>query len=299
MLRAFVFVVAVAALAAGALWWLSAPQLLAARDLPDHAPDIENGRVLFNAGGCASCHTAAEAGDDARLVLSGGQTLATPLGAISVPNISPDPTHGIGNWSTLDFANALTEGVSPEGAYFVPAFPWTSYRGMALEDVIDLKAFLDTLPPSDRANDAGGLPFPLSFRRPIGLWKRFLLPDLPPAPAGADAAVQRGHYLTVALGHCGECHTPRDVFFAPDMARWLAGGPSPDGDGRVPNITPSPDGIGEWSASDIAYLMESGFTPDFDSVGGEMGAVVTNWAQVPAADREAVAAYLKAIPALP
>ncbi len=299
MKRAFLALLVVALAAAGILWWLSAPQILTARDIPGHAPDVDNGRVLFNAGGCASCHAAAGASDDARLVLSGGQLLPTPLGAISVPNISPDPTHGIGNWSMLDFANALTEGVSPEGKHYVPAFPWTSYRGMTLTDVIDLKAFLDTLPRSDRANDAGGLPFPLSFRRPIGLWKRFLLPDLPAAPAGADATVQRGHYLTVALGHCGECHTPRNFVFAPEMSRWLAGGPSPDGDGQVPNITPSPDGIGEWSASDIAYLLESGFTPEFDSVGGEMGSVVKNWAQVPAADREAVAAYLKAIPALP
>lgn len=299
MKKALVVLLVVIVAAGAVFWWLSAPQKLAASALPDHAPDVANGELVFNAAGCASCHAEAGASDDARLVLSGGQSLATPFGAIAVPNISPDPAHGIGGWSTLDFVNALTEGVAPDGSYYVPAFPWASYRGMRLEDAIDLKAFLDTLPASDRANDPGGLPFPLSFRRPIGIWKRYLLPDLPGVPAGADPAVERGHYLTVALGHCGECHTPRDAVFAPDLDRWLAGGPSPDGEGQVPNITPSPDGIGEWSAEDIAYMLETGFTPEFDSVGGEMSAVVLNWANVPAEDRAAVAAYLKAIPPLP
>ena len=299
MKKALVVLVVVILAAGAVFWWLSAPQTLAAGDLPDHSPDVENGRLVFDAAGCASCHAEEGAADDARLLLAGGRSLQTPLGAIAVPNISPDTTHGIGGWSTVDFVNALTEGVSPEGSYYVPAFPWTSYRGMRLEDAIDLKAYLDTLPPSDRADEAGGLPFPLSFRRPIGLWKRFLLPELPAAPAGAGAVVGRGHYLTVALGHCSECHTPRDVFFAPDTSRWLAGGPSPDGEGQVPNITPSADGIGEWSAEDIAYMLESGFTPEYDSVGGEMSAVVLNWANVPAEDRAAVAAYLKAIPPLP
>lgn len=291
-------VIAIVAVAAAAFFWVTEPDRLAMASLPDHTPDPENGKLIFNAGGCASCHAAAGASDDARLVLAGGQALETPFGPIEVPNISPDRAHGIGQWSVADLANALN-GVAPDGSYYVPAFPWPSYRNMKLEDVIDLKAYLDTLPPSDRADGKGGLPFPFSWRRPIGVWQRFILPDSPAAPAGADAVVARGHYLTVALGHCGECHTPRNVLFAPDNARWLAGGPSPDGDGTVPNITPSSEGIGDWSASDISYLLSSGFTPDFDSVGGEMTSVVTNWAEVPAEDREAVAAYLKAIPALP
>lgn len=284
---------------AGLFWWLSAPDTLAADDLPTHTGEAENGRVLFFAGGCASCHAAEGAKGEAKLVLSGGRELATPFGPIAVPNISPDPAHGIGGWSTLDFANAMVKGVSPAGHHYVPAFPFTSYRAMRLEDVMDLKAFMDTLPASDNQVADAGLPFPWSWRRPIGLWKRFLLPDLPEAPAGADEEVARGHYLTVAVGHCGECHTPRTGAFAMDPARWLAGAPAVGGEGFVPNITPSRDGIGSWTASDIAYLLESGFTPEFDSVGGEMGLVVEAWAEVPAEDRDAVAAYLKAIPPLP
>ncbi|GAB5376648.1 MAG: cytochrome c [Acuticoccus sp.] len=297
--RALVIVVALAVLAGAAAWWLSAPQVLSANGLPAHTPDADNGRRIFFAGGCASCHAAEGAEGEAALVLAGGRSLETPFGPIAVPNISSDPTSGIGNWSSLDFANAMVRGVSPEGGHYVPAFPWTSYRGMRLEDVIDLKAFLDTLPASDNAAPASGLPFPFAWRRPIGLWKRFLLPPLPPVPAGADAQVAEGHYLTIALGHCGECHTPRNSVFAPENDRLMAGAPSPTGEGRVPNISPSPQGIGDWSDGDVAYLLESGFTPDFDSVGGEMSAVVTNWSQLSAADRQAVEAYLRAIPPQP
>ena len=298
MRRVIVALLLVLAAGGGAFWYLSMPQPLATSDLPDHAPDLANGELVFNAGGCASCHASREAGAE-RTVLSGGLALATPLGPITVPNISPDPTHGIGGWSALDLANAMTEGIAPDGRYYTPAFPWTSYRGMRLEDIIDLKAFLDTLPASDASHDTAGLPFPFSWRRPIGLWKRFAMESPPPVPAGADDAVTRGHYLVTTMGHCAACHTPRTITFAEDMSRWLAGAPAVDGDGFIPNITPSADGLGEWAPADIAYLLETGFTPDFDSVGGEMGAVVSNWAHVSAADRAAVAAYLKAIPPLP
>jgi mono/diheme cytochrome c family protein len=299
-MRTLFVLAALVAAAAGAFWWLTAPEPLAAGALPaTHQPDLANGERVFWAAGCASCHAADRAEGDARLVLSGGLRLATPLGPITVPNISPDPERGIGNWTTAEFANALTRGLSPEGTYYTPAFPWTSYRFMRPEDVVDLKAFLDTLPPSDNAAEPSGLPFPWSWRRPVGLWARFVMTSPPAAPAGADAAVARGHYLVTALGHCGECHTPRNLLFALDPGRWLAGAPNPEGRGTVPNITPSREGIGDWSPGDIAYLLESGFTPDFDSVGGSMASVTRNYAHVPAEDRAAIAAYLKAIAPIP
>lgn len=297
-MRVLIAVSAVALAAAGAFWWLSAPRTLAADDLPSGAGVAERGERIFWAAGCASCHAAPDAKGDARLVLAGGMQLDTPLGPIVAPNISPSP-QGIGAWSTADLANALMRGVSPEGTHYVPAFPWTSYRNMRPGDVADLKAYLDTLPPSDNAPAASGLAFPFNWRRPIGLWKRFAMTPPPPVPAGADAAVQDGYYLAVALGHCGECHTPRTMLMAMDPQRWLAGAPNPEGEGRVANITPSADGIGDWPASDIAYLLESGFTPDFDSVGGSMASVTDNWSHLSGADRDALAAYLKAIEPLP
>lgn len=294
MRRFLAVFLALAVLAGAAFWWLSAPETLSAGDLPAHTPDAANGRIVFFASGCAGCHGSA----DDPLVLSGGAKLETPVGAIAVPNVSPDPTHGIGGWSTVEFVNAVVKGVAPDGTHYSPAFPWPAYRHMTLTDAMDLKAFMDTLPASDAANATGGLPFPYSWRRPVGLWKRFALTDPPPPPSD-DAQVMRGHYLAVAVGHCAECHTPRNAVFALEVDRWMAGAPSVDGEGRVPNITPSADGIGSWSAGDIAYLLESGFTPDFDSVGGEMGTVVDNWQNVPAEDRRALAAYLKAIAPLP
>ena len=108
----------------------------------------------------------------------------------------------------------------------------------------------------------------------------------------------RGRYLVEGPGHCGECHTPRDWTGAMDVSRWLAGAPSPEGKGRIPNITPDATGIGDWSESDIAYALESGFTPEFDSFGGAMVEVQQNTARLSKEDREAIAAYLKAVPAV-
>src|SRR5690606_35797779 len=115
--------------------------------------------------------------------------------------------------------------------------------------------------------------------------------------ASADDSVKRGQYLVEGPGHCGECHTPRDILGGLKTDQWLAGGPNPEGEGRVPDITPREGGFGSWSAGDIASYLETGFTPDFDSVGGSMVAVQKNMAALSKEDRDAIAAYLKAIPA--
>ncbi len=292
---------AVLALAAvlALLWLATAPRTLTAADLPDHAADAANGERVFLAAGCGSCHAAPGARGDQRLVLSGGLALESPVGTFVAPNISPDPVAGIGGWSTLDLVNAVVRGVSPDGVHYYPSFPWTSYRHMRLTDAIDLDAYLRTLPPSEAVPPPSEVAFPFDWRRGIGLWKRLAAEHDPPPPTETDGEIARGEYLTVALGHCGECHAPRTRIFGLDMARWLAGAPSLEGDGFVPNISSSREGIGDWSAADIAYLLETGFTPDFDSVGGTMGPVVDNWARLPAEDRAAVAAYLKATPPVP
>ena len=152
-----------------------------------------------------------------------------------MPNISPDPETGIGGWSTLDFVNAVTRGVSPGGAHFYPAFPYASYTRMRLEDVIDLKAFMDTLPPVSNRVAGHELGFPFNIRRGVGLWKRLYLSDAPVlALADASDAVRRGQYLVEGPGHCGECHTSRDLMGGLKTALWLAGAPSPEGQGRHP-----------------------------------------------------------------
>ncbi|MCO4318379.1 cytochrome c [Phyllobacterium sp. 21LDTY02-6] len=286
--------------AGGGFWLLSAPTRLEPQLLAAAQPgDATRGEAVFWQGGCASCHAAPGASGDARRVLAGGVQLVTDFGTFVAPNISPSP-QGIGGWSFEDLANAMMKGVAPDGRHFYPAFPYASYARMQVQDIADLHAFLQTLPPSDHVAEPHRLKFPYTLRRGIGLWKRLYLSSQPAVTlAGADEAVKRGQYLVEGPGHCGECHTPRDGFGGLDTSRWMAGAPSPEGKGVIPNITGGEGGIDSWSAQDIAYALESGFTPDFDSLGGSMADVVQNMSHVSAADREAIAAYLKAIPAHP
>lgn len=294
---ALVVVLAVAALAA---WWLTAPQTISSTSLPGHQADLGNGEQVFWAGGCASCHATPVDGKraegDAKLLLGGGLELETPFGVFRVPNISPHAEDGIGAWALADFVNAMQRGVSPRGKHYYPSFPYTSYAKMAVEDVIDLKAYLDSLPPVAGRVDDHTLEFPWSIRRGIGLWKRRYLDHAPVAALDTtDPLLARGRELVEGAGHCAECHTPRDRFGGLLEDRWLGGAPNPEGRGRVPNITPAGKTISTWSARNIAYYLESGFTPDFDTVGGSMVAVQENMAKLESSDREAIAAYLKAI----
>ena len=157
----------------------------------------------------------------------------------------------------------------------------------------DLVAHLRTLPPSQVESLPHDVPFPFSIRRGIGLWKRLNLNEDWVVEGDLTAQQQRGRYIAEALSHCGECHTPRGPLGGLDHARWLSGAPNPSGEGRIPDITPA--GL-DWSESDIAYYLETGFTPDFDTAGAEMAMVVSELAKLPTEDRAAIAAYLKAVP---
>ncbi|MDD9716955.1 cytochrome c [Dinoroseobacter sp. PD6] len=250
--------------------------------------DAEAGEAVFHAAGCASCHAAPGASGEARLVLAGGQRFASPFGTFVAPNISPHPEAGIGDWSQADFASAVLAGVAPDGSHYYPAFPYTAYALMEDQDVADLWAYMQGLPETDTPNAPHELGFPFNIRRSVGAWKL-----LSPMPDWVGPEVPGdGRYLVEALAHCAECHTPRDGLGRLDRARWMAGAPNPSGKGRIPGITPAQL---DWSAGDIAYYLETGFTPDFDSAGGHMASVITNMAQLTAADREAIAAYVKAL----
>ena len=274
-----------------ALWFVSRPNPIAANAMPAHTPDLANGEMVFYAAGCAACH-----GEN----LAGGLEMVTERGVFRVPNITPNPESGIGRWSRVDFVNAMQRGVSPQGKHYYPAFPYTSYARMRIEDILDLKAYLDSFPPLENKVAGHDLRFPFSIRRGVGFWKRRYLDPDPVVEADSQGVqFERGRYLVEALGHCAECHTPRDRFGGVDPSRWMTGAPNPNGEGSVPNITPHADGLGSWSQRDISYYLESGFTPDFDSVGGSMVEVQENMARLTAADRDAIATYLKSIPALP
>ncbi|WP_378943730.1 c-type cytochrome [Mesorhizobium sp. ANAO-SY3R2] len=296
---------ALAALALGCagaatFWWLTTPERIDRDALAAMgAGDAARGQRIFDAGGCASCHARPKAEGEARLQLAGGVELKTAFGTFVAPNISPDQKDGIGAWSLEDFANAMLKGVSRDGQHLYPAFPYTSYARMQPADVADLHAFMKTLPPvAGRAPDHD-LGFPFNVRRGLGLWKLLHLNDAPVVAFGdgTPEKVLHGRELVEGAGHCGECHTPRGFDGGSNNGLWLAGAVAAEGDGVVPNITPGGNGINAWSEGDIVSYLETGFTPEFDSVGGTMADVQKNMARLTAEDRESIAAYLKAIPA--
>ncbi|WP_017667097.1 cytochrome c [Sandarakinorhabdus sp. AAP62] len=282
-----------AAVAAAAGWLLTAPVRLDENAVAQGPGDALRGARIFHVGGCASCHAAKGAKGDDRLKLGGGAVLATPFGDFQPPNISPG-ADGIGGWSLADFDNAMRRGVSPDGRHYYPAFPYTSYARMTPGDIADLFAFLKTLPAVAGQPAPGAIAFPYNIRRGIGLWKHLYLDAAPVVtlPASAPAAARAGQYLVEGPGHCSECHTPRDGFGGPDRARWLHGGPDAEGKGKVPGLTPTQL---KWSASEIADYLKTGFTPDYDSVGGSMVEVQANMAELSDQDRAAIAAYLMAV----
>lgn len=287
---------------AGVFWWLTQPVLLPATILTERKPDMENGRTMFNIGGCASCHATPvkDQKPEDRLRLGGGHAMHTPFGTFKVPNISSHPTAGMGSWTEIQFVNAMLRGVGRNGEHLYPAFPYASYQRMRLDDVRDLFVFMKTLPAVDKPSEPHELGLPYSIRRGLGLWKLLHLDGKPFEPSAARSAqLNRGAYLVEGPGHCAECHSPRDFSGGIDPARRFAGGPDPEGKGFIPNITPHADGLAKWTDKDIVYLLETGQTPDGDAVGGTMAEVAVNTGLISAQDRSAMAAYLKALPARP
>ncbi len=274
-------------------WWLTAVPIVLPVNAAAYTPDLANGLVMFNAGGCSSCH--AVPGQPDRLRLGGGVAIPSPFGTFYAPNISPDPTDGIGRWSEAEFINALTKGISPEGKHYFPAFPYTSYQNAKAKDVRDLFAYLKTLPPVSGKVRSHDLPFPFNIRRNIGIWKLLFMDGKPFEPDPAQSAEwNRGAYLVNSFGHCAECHSPRNFLGGIIASQRFAGGPNPEGEGWVPNITQK--SLGYWSESDIADFLETGEMPDGDKAGSSMVRVIKNISQLPAEDREAMAKYLKSLP---
>ena len=261
---------------------------------------LERGKAIFWAGGCASCHASPGARGDALLSLGGGLKLKTRFGTFNVPNISPDNATGIGNWSQREFTNAVVSGVAPNGSHYYPSFPYTSYARMTMRDVASLWAFLQFLPPITNKVEDHQIPLLIKSRKAIGLWKKLYfkrgkvvqLNKLTPE-------IARGQYLVEGPGHCGECHTPRNLVGGFDYKNWLAGGPAEDRKGTIPNITSHEDGIGDKSIADIVASLEPATTHDnAASSGSNMAYVRENMAKLPLSDRRAIASYLKAIPAI-
>jgi mono/diheme cytochrome c family protein len=252
-----------------------------------------NGEYVFWAAGCVSCHSAEKSKGADRLILSGGRKFPSPFGVFIAPNISPDHSNGIGGWSLLEFANAVQKGVSPDGAHYYPAFPYTSYVNAEIQDIADLKVFMDTLPVSNVASLPHEVGFPFNIRRSLGGWKTLFYKRSWALSGELNTAEIRGRYLVEALGHCTECHTARNLLGGLQRNAWLAGATDPTGKFQIPNITPQKL---SWSEDEIFDYFTTGFTPDFDTAGGHMADVVENLALLPETDRRAIVAYLKKLP---
>jgi mono/diheme cytochrome c family protein len=293
--RLFLAAVLAAALGLALFWWLTIPAVITASALPAYSPDLANGLTIFNAGGCSSCHAVPAQPDRTRL--GGGLAIPSPFGTFYVPNISPDKADGIGRWSEADFVTAVVKGTSPEGTHYFPAFPYATYQHARLEDLRDLFAYLKTLAPVSGKAPDHQVPFPFNIRRNVGIWKLLFL-DGKPFAADAARSVQwnRGAYLINSLGHCAECHSPRNFLGGIVAEQRFAGGPDPEGKGWVPNITQK--GLSDWTEKDIGYFLETGQTLDGDTIGGSMARVIKNTSLLSAEDRAAMAVYLKSLPAV-
>ncbi len=286
--------IAAVAIAAAALWFLTTPQTIPDSALAPRAPDLANGRTMFLIGGCSSCHAVPEQEDATRL--GGGLALNSPFGVFYVPNISSDKKDGIGGWSEAQFVTAMVKGTSPAGEHLYPALPYTSYQRMRIDDLRDLFAYLKTLPAISGKVRDHALRFPYNIRQGLGLWKLLFLDGKPFTPDTSQSAQwNRGAYLVNGPGHCAECHSPRNFLGAIIESRRFAGGPSPAGQGGVPDITQGK--LHDWKVEELAETLATGMTADADLVGGMMMEVVSSTRQLSAADRDASAVYLKSLPA--
>ncbi|MGC2124695.1 MAG: cytochrome c [Xanthobacteraceae bacterium] len=284
-----------------AFWLLTLPAVVPASALPPYTPNLDNGRTMFDIGGCASCHAVPNKDPDKvdRTRLGGGLALHSPFGTFYVPNISPDPKDGIGNWNEANFVTALWNGTSEHGANLYPAFPYPSYRHMQLNDVRDLFGYLKTLPPVPGKVRRHDLRFPFNQRWLIGGWKLLFLRGGPyVSDPSKSAQWNRGAYLVNGPGHCAECHSPRNIFGAIVESERFAGGPAPDGSGWVPNITPLglQHGEDKWSEKDIASFLSDSATPSGDFVGGAMADVIRGTSLLGAGDRAAIANFIFSLP---
>jgi mono/diheme cytochrome c family protein len=275
---------------------LTIPKVIPGAALAARTADLKNGETMFNIGGCASCH--ATDAKKAPLALGGGHELKTAFGTFVVPNISSDAKTGLGAWSEAEFVTAMIEGVGRAGEHLYPAFPYTSYRRMRIDDVRDLFAYLKTLPAVQNQAAPHKLGFPFNIRRTLGVWKLLFMDGktFEPDPA-RSAQLNRGAYLVEGPGHCAECHSKRNLLGGIAADGRMAGGPNPEGKGYIPNISQHPaDGLGDWSVKDFEFLLQAGGIPAGGTVSDEMEDVVGNTSKLSAEDRRAMAEYLKTLP---
>ena len=266
------------------LWWFGSGQQINHPHLEVLAGDPIEGLYIFRAAGCATCHVSPQ--NPNQRILAGGQAFESEFGTFYAPNVSMSKTFGIGNWSVSDFANALREGVSPKNEHYYPAFPYTSYRLISDQDLVDLWSFWKTLPAVETASLPHDIPWPLSVRSSLAFWKLINFKT----DWVKTEVDERGRYLVEALGHCAECHTPRNVLGGLKRNSWMAGTTAENGKVLIPGI--SPEHL-NWTENEIVEYLATGFTPEFDVAGGKMAKVIENTSKFWRHDLKAIARYLR------
>jgi len=256
---------------------------------------VAKGKYVFGAAAGCGCHTEPKGPLNA-----GGRQYDGPFGTVYSTNITPDRQTGIGAWTDEQIITAIRLGRRPNGERLIPVHPYPVFNGMAEEDLRALVAYLRTVPPVNRPNKPKQITVPLFESVFLPAWLAAFAPKETPPPTAPTSGLARGEYLVRAIGHCGECHTPRGVTQATDNTRFLAGTPKgPDGD-PVPNITPDKDTGLKWSEEQIAEFLGSGNKPDGDVAGGLMGEVIVGtsagYRDLSKEDRLAIARYLKTLP---
>lgn len=259
---------------------------------------IARGKYVFGAAAGCGCHTVPK-----QALNAGGRKYDGPFGTVYSSNITPDPTSGIGRWTDAQIVTAIRAGRRPNGERLIPVHPYSVFNGMAEQDLKDLVAYLRSVPPVNKPTPPKKITAPLFEKVFLPAWLATFAARETPPPAAPTSGLPRGEYLVRAVGHCGECHTPRGMTMATDNSRFLAGaakGKGPEGS-AVPNITPDKDtGIGSWTEEQIADYLGSGNRPDGDVAGGLMAEVFegssAGYKDLTQADRLAIARYLKSIP---
>jgi mono/diheme cytochrome c family protein len=268
----------------------SAPVIAGA---PASADVLARGEYLTRAADCVACHTV----PDSHRPFAGGVAFKLPFGTIYSSNITADPRRGIGGWSDDEFVRAVREGVRNDGRHLYPAFPYTSYTRLSRSDVLAIKAYLFSLPAIDQVNRANELAFPFNQRWAMGFWNAafFKSQRFVPDPS-RSAQWNGGAYLATALGHCRECHTPRNLGYGLDHGHELAGQELQGW--RAYNITPDPTyGIGSWTAAETARYLRTGHVDGRASASGPMGEAVAHSLQfLTDEDMAALVAYLRSLP---
>jgi mono/diheme cytochrome c family protein len=287
-----------AAAGAAAFWLLTVPPPVDASRAPAREPDLAKGQRLYHAGSCLSCHRPPKARADADPALpSGGAPFATPVGLFFPQNLTPDAETGLGRWTPAEFVHAMTRGVSPAGRHYFPAFPYASYRHVSPSDLVDLFGYLRSLPAVRSPERRARVPLESVARRGVGLWNLLALrgPLFSPEPS-RGASWNRGAYLVSGIGHCGECHTPRDRMMISDRSRAMSGGPHPSGEGQVPGLRDLVARGRYRDAADLALALQNGETLGYDRLSsGGMGEIQENLARLPDEDVRAIAEYLASL----